>query len=81
MIASIIIMLVVIIILILALRYYQRVRVNTGYKPGKFYRRGKHMGVFIGNHHMKEIGAEEESRVRKDPDEKMFIYPDSESGN
>ncbi len=74
-IGGIVIMVAVLAILILAMRIYQKQRVSTGYQTGKFYQRGQHMGAFIGNYHMNEIGVGEEYSGQKvDQDEEMFLF-------
>jgi len=74
---GIVIILVVIVALIVAMRRYQRVREDTGYKRGKFYKRGQHMGAYIGNYHMDEMGlAKDEGRTESD--EEMFYYSESD---
>lgn len=76
-ISGIMIILVVIAALIVAMRRYQRVREDTGYKRGKYYKRGQHMGAYIGNYHMDEMGiAEDEGRTESD--EEMFYFSESD---
>jgi hypothetical protein len=76
---GIIIILVVAAALIVALRIYQRVRVDTGYHTGKFYKRGQHMGAYIGNYHMDEMGVGKESADgRIESDEEMFLFSEND---
>ncbi len=74
---GIVIILVVIAALIVAMRRYQRIREDTGYKRGKFYKRGQHMGAYIGNYHMDEMGLEKDGG-RTESDEEMFYYSESD---
>ena len=76
MILSIMIVLVVMAAVIAAARIYQKVRLDTGYHQGRFYRLLQHMGAFMGNHHMNKLGMENEDG-RIETDEEMFYFSDS----
>lgn len=71
--------LVVAVMIIAAVRIYMRVRVDTGYHTGRYYRRNQHMGAFIGNYHMDQMGVGDESEAdRVDTNEEMYHFTDSD---
>ena len=78
-IAGLILMLAVMAAIVAAVRYYQKVRVNTGYHSGKFYRRGQHTGAFAGNYQMNKLGVMDgNTDDRVETDEEMYLFSDAE---
>ena len=71
--------LVVAVMIIAAVRIYMRVRVDTGYHTGRYYRRNQHIGAFLGNYFMNKDGmGDENSDGRIETDEEMFLFSDKE---
>ena len=76
-IAGIVMILVVAAVVIAAARNYQKVREDTGYHKGRYYKLRQHMGAFIGNREMNKLGMEEADGVTA-TNEEMFYYNDSD---
>ena len=78
-IAGIIIIFVVVVAVIASVRHYQKVRVETGYHAGKFYRRGQHTGAFAGNYQMDKLGVDDSSSGnRVETDEEIYLFSDKD---
>ena len=67
------------VVIVLTARHYQKVRVDTGYNSGRYYKRGQHIGAYIGNYHMDEMGVgDKNSDYRTDSDEEMFLFSEKD---
>lgn len=74
---GIVIMLVVAAVVVAVARHYQTVREETGYKRGRYYRFGQHMGSAVGNYQMDRLGVKENDGS-VETDEKMFYFTESD---